>query len=65
MYSQLPPKTDVFGTGIRLPGRADLNQAVTGPCCHSCMQCEVVEVSSCQIRTVHAFVTSVLRGSVA
>jgi hypothetical protein len=48
-----------------LPGRIELNQIVTGPCCHSCMQCEVVEVSSCQIRTVHSFVTSVLCGSVA
>jgi hypothetical protein len=28
----IPPKIDVFGTGITLPGRADPNQAVTGPC---------------------------------
>jgi hypothetical protein len=28
----LPPKIDVFGTGITLPSRADVNQAVTGPC---------------------------------
>jgi len=27
-----PNKVDVFGTGKTLPGRGDLNQAVTGPC---------------------------------
>jgi hypothetical protein len=32
-YVFLPPnKVDVFGTGITLPGRADLNQLVTEPC---------------------------------
>jgi len=32
MYTSTPSEVDVFGTGITLPDRADLKQAVTGPC---------------------------------
>ena len=41
MYSYLQTKQMFFGTGITLPGRADLNQPATerNRADHSCMQC--------------------------
>ena len=32
MYSQPPNNVNVFETGITLPGRAELDHSVTGPC---------------------------------